>query len=364
VGLKPLALTSCAALVVAGCSIEPGTVVSEQGPVSSAPSSELSSFGVFRSRYEQLLSDQTSSEKAFAVVEAGTQLEYQLCSSFFTSAGRQQQILLFSKDLVTFVATAAAGALGAAHASPAAIAWIGLGGAGAITAANIYARNYLFSEDNVEAVQDLTLRAVGAARDASLSNDRRNAYTFSSAISTIMDVQSVCEVQHIINLSRDAIKNGAIAVSTNDNLNSTITLAAKVDLGRVVKGGIPLTDTELTALYWLYGSNQSPTSSDEKKRAAAALSNLTPAPLLASGDPNPAFKQSGQVTGILAGLPASLADQLRAAIQENLRVTQGGPNPAGVPLRLRAAPAAAFLAPLPSGGESPGRISVRIQQLP
>ena len=337
--------------------------MSEQGPVSSALSTEQSSFGVFRIRYEQLLSDQASSEKAFAVVEAGTQLEYQLCSSFFAAAGRQQQILLFSKDLVSFVATAAAGALGAARASPAAIAWIGLGGAGAITAANIYARNYLFSEDNVEAVQDLTLRAVGTARDVALSSARRSAYTFPSAISTIMDVQSICEVQHIINLSRDAIKNGAVSVSTNDSLSSSITLAAEVNLGREVKEGTPLTDIELAALYWIYRSNQPPANSDEKKKAAAALSNLTPSPLLASGKVNSAFKRSGQVTGILAGLPVSITDQLQVAIQKNLRGTQGGPTPATVPLRLGAPAGAMFLPPLLSGGGSPGRISVRIQPL-
>ena len=68
--------------------------------------------------------------------------------------------------------------------------------------------NFLFSEDNVEAVQDLTLFVRSALRVTPLVLERRTAYTFTSAISTIMDVQSICEVQHILNLSRDAIKNG------------------------------------------------------------------------------------------------------------------------------------------------------------
>ena len=73
-------------------------------------------------------------------MEAGTELEYQLCSSFFASPGQQQQVLLFSKDLIALIATATAGALGAARVSPSAIAWIGLGGAATVTGINIYAR--------------------------------------------------------------------------------------------------------------------------------------------------------------------------------------------------------------------------------
>lgn len=336
-----------AAVALAGCSVEPGRVVTEEGPVSSAAGTDKSSFGVFRERYDALIGDQGSSEKAFGLVEAGTQLQYQLCSSFFASAGRQQQALLFSKDLITFVATAAAGALGAARASPASIAWIGLGGAGAVTGINVYARNYLFSEDNVEAVQDLTLRALGAARDAALAPERRNVYTLSSAISTIMDVQSVCEVQHIINLSRDAIKNGTIAVSTDQNLNNSLAFSFEASLGNIVKGGVALTYNELAGLYWLFRSNHPPASAEQKRRAAAALAGLAPPPLLATGDTNAAWKQSARVSNILATIPAALADTLETSAQANSAGSRD------------AAPAAPDAVRALAG--SPGRISVRIQ---
>ena len=336
--------------VLAGCSVQPGMVVDEQGPVSSAPGTEKSSFGVFRAQYDALIADPGSMPRAYALVEAGTELEYQLCSSFFASAGRQQQVLLFSKDLITFIATAASGALGAARVSPAAIAWIGLGGAAAVTGINIYARNFLFSEDNVEAVQDLTLRALGAARDAALAPERRNAYTFPSAISTIMDVQSICEVQHITNLSRDAIKNGSVTVSTTDQaLNASLTFSLELSLGNITKGGVALTYNELVALYWLFRSNQPPSGADQRVRVAATLAALTPRPLLASGDSNPAFKQAAQVSNILATITPALADKLEASAQASTAGARDVPAAAtGAPGLFRAA------------ARPPGRISVGI----
>lgn len=360
--MKSLAVASLAALTLSGCTVEPGLVVNEHGPISAAPASELSSLGIFKSRYERLVEDQASSEKAFAVVEAGTQLEYQLCSSFFRSAGLQQQELLFSKELITFIATAATGVLGAARASPSAIAWIGLGGASAVTGANIYTRNYLFSEDNVEAVQDLTLRAVGAARDAALAEDRRDSYNYSSAISTVMDVQSVCEVQHIINLARDAIKNGNIIVSSHDSKSNTAANTLRDRLGIMTKGGAALTDDELIALYGVFSSSRPPATGSDRKIAAAALSALTPPPLLQNGDVNPAFKQASQVTNLLASFPADLVAQLQAAVEKNLSGAPGAPKPLAVPFRLSAPIGDALLPPLSRSGLPPGRISVRVRQ--
>jgi hypothetical protein len=349
-----------AVLQFTACAVEPSTVVTESGPVSSAPETESSSFGVFRKRYEDLVKDQASPEKAFAVVEAGTQLEYQLCSSFFLTAGRQQQVLLFSKNLIAFLAATAAGALGAAHADPSAIAWIGLGGAGAVTAANIYARNFLFSEDNVEAVQSLTLRALALARDAALAVDRRSSYTFPSAISTIMDVQAICEVQHIINLSRDAIKNGITTVSTTE-IASSLGSLAEISLGGAVKGNVPLNLSELVALYWVFRSPTPPLGTEQFKRAAADLAALTPPPLLPNGSVNPTFKKGQEVATILAGLPAAVTNQLQAAIQTELGRRSGGTNA----ISLSSQRSARLLRLEPTGflPSTPGRISVGIQPL-
>lgn len=97
--MKRKASALMALTALAGCSVEPETVVDARGPVASAPATDKSSFGVFQARYSDLVVDPNSPQKAYAVVEAGTELEYQLCSSFFASAGRQQQVLLFSKGL-------------------------------------------------------------------------------------------------------------------------------------------------------------------------------------------------------------------------------------------------------------------------
>jgi hypothetical protein len=106
--------------------------------------------------------------------------------------------------VIGVVGTIATGVLGATHASPAATAWLGLGSAAALSTISIYARNFLFSEDNVQAVQNLTLTAMSAATDAALS-PKRNPYDFLTAVQAIMDVQSVCEVQNILSLVRQSL---------------------------------------------------------------------------------------------------------------------------------------------------------------
>jgi hypothetical protein len=163
-----------------------------------------------------------------------------------------------------------------------------------------------------------------------------------------MDVQSICQVQHILNLSRDAIKNGAVTVSTDQAFNLSLATSLEVSLGNITKNGVALTINELAALYWLFRSDQPPSSPDQRKKAAAALSALTPPPLLASGDTNPAFKQVARVSSILATIPPALASKLDATVQAGAS-------------GARAAPVAEPGAPgVASAVRPPGRISVGI----
>jgi hypothetical protein len=173
----PLHLSLCILLFLVACTANaPKIVLSERG-VSNSGTSGPSTINLFSQHYQILyykfmgivpptsVSSDTSqggSVTPVLLTAEGASLAYQLCSSFFKKAGTEQQYLLFSRDVIGVIGTLATGILGATHASPEATAWVGIGSGAALSGISIYTRNFLFSEDNVQAVQDLTLKAMTA----------------------------------------------------------------------------------------------------------------------------------------------------------------------------------------------------------
>ena len=197
--------------LIAGCTAyQPKIVVDENGPqYPNAPGS----FALFNKHYHDLYLVQFQDnpnntdlihEKSENLVREGTALSYQLCQSFFKRAGTEQQWLLFGRDVIGVVGTLATGILGASRASQAATGWVGIGSGAALSGISIYSRNFLFSEDNVAAVQNLTLKAMSDATDKALAAGRTHPDLF-SAVNDIMQVQAVCEVQNILLLVRQSI---------------------------------------------------------------------------------------------------------------------------------------------------------------
>lgn len=116
--------------------------------------------------------------------------------------------------MIGVLGTLGTGILGAARSSPAAIAGIGLSSGTLLSGISTYSRNFLFSEDNVQAVQDLTLKAMTAQTTASLARAGATTdYSFFDAVKDIMDIQAICEVQKILSLVRNSIQQ-AKPVST------------------------------------------------------------------------------------------------------------------------------------------------------
>ena len=110
-------------MTVAGCAVHgPNQVVTPTGPVDSASSGTVAAF---KSAYDKAVQSDSASD-AYQMVRVGSELEYQLCSSFFRSAGKEQQWLLFGKDALATIGTLTAGVLGAASASSTSIAWVAI----------------------------------------------------------------------------------------------------------------------------------------------------------------------------------------------------------------------------------------------
>jgi len=214
-------LTALLIASLAACTANrPKIVVDENGP--QYPNG-TGSFAIFQQHYQYLYTLQSSANpdpaqiraSANALVREGSSLAYQLCGSFFKTAGTEQQYLLFGRDVIGVAGTLATGILGATNAGSAAIGAVGIGSGAALSAISIYARNFLFSEDNVQAVQNLTLNAMSAATATALE---RTDYDFFTAVQAIMDIQSVCEVQSILALVRQSINQAKPqVVSVNNN---------------------------------------------------------------------------------------------------------------------------------------------------
>lgn len=225
-------------LLVACTANRPRIVLNEDGLYTK---SDSGSFAAFTARYDALrnaakegIVDSTkapTAAQATALVKSGTAIAYELCSSFFRTAGTEQQYLLFSRDVVAIVGTLATGVLGATNAGAAATGWVGVGSGAALSGISIYSRNFLFSEDNVQAVQNLVLGAMSEATARALE---RNNYDFDTAVVAIMDVQSVCEVQHILSLVRQSI-NAAQPKATVSPDGARI----RVDVPVQVVAGVP-----------------------------------------------------------------------------------------------------------------------------
>jgi len=219
--------------LIGGCAAYAPKIVLDQNGVANQRTSTSSSINVFNTQFQSLyertlpisrsdsLVESSVATKPASIVDTnpkpsaeelrqltrnGASLAYQFCSSFFKRAGTEQQYLLFSRDVIGVLGTLATGVLGATRGSPAATAWVGIGSGAALSGISIYSRNFLFSEDNVQSVQDLTLKAMTAQTDASLQRAALNQnYALLDSVQDIMDIQSVCEVQKILSLVKQSI---------------------------------------------------------------------------------------------------------------------------------------------------------------
>lgn len=342
------------ALGVTGCGFEgPSPIVSATGLPGQTIGGSTELFRkAFDESYKSALTSTPDPKLAANMVKIGAELQYQLCRDFFRGAGKEQQWLLFGKDFLAVAGTITTGVLGAVSVAAGgvgnatAIAWVGLGTAAGVSGINLYARNFLFSEDNVGAVSTLTLEALNAARQTALSEERMAAYDFSSAISTLIDIQSQCEVQNILNLVRKSL--GVARPYAVPDFATAVGGVAVAKVSELVNGGFPVTSDQLRDLYWLLmlAPTENETIALRKK-----LSALKTPP---TGNSNDAFSgRTEDVKQALRGLPASLIDEFVKSVQKAREPAPSGA-PAAAPLRLMPLP------PLPKSSPL-GRIRIDVK---
>ncbi|MBN9091420.1 MAG: hypothetical protein J0J01_31260 [Reyranella sp.] len=332
--MNPILRACALALGLSGCSLMgPSYLVNPNGLSRGVAGGTDGTVYVFGRAFKDSRDDHLNITKAADMVKVGVELEYQLCADFFRTGGKDQQWLLFGKDFLAVAGTLTTGILGAVGAATgganaSAIAWTGLAAAGGVSFINLYARNFLFSEDNIQAVQDLTLKAVDAARREALSDARLATYSFATAITALTDVQSQCEVQNILVLVRKSL-NLARPYSVPD-IGTATTQSVQASLGGWINGGVPVTDAELQALYWLFRFRPEPTA-QQKTEIYNQLGALFIPPLKNNGENPEFFNKAYNLRSILGALPLATAQEIETRIQAVVTASagsrQGGPVP-------------------------------------
>jgi hypothetical protein len=149
---------------------------------------------------------------ALRMARIGFSLADSYCQQFFRSEGDNQTYLNVASDAWTILGTAATGAVGLATKSGTAAGALGLVTAAGKSGIDLYAKNFLFGADNIDAVRTLVLDALGQDTKANIpvTDDKYQGWRFEYAMSKIQDHQMICQPARIRDLSVQAIKAGTV----------------------------------------------------------------------------------------------------------------------------------------------------------
>jgi hypothetical protein len=201
------------------------------------------------------------------------------CRDYFRQEGQFQQVLYFTRDTANVLAPIAAGALALAKESTNTVAILTLSTTATAGLISTIAADFLFNASNIDDVQTLVMTDLSTHEDSVNQNAKSNpnAVTFDWVVQQLADHQNHCLPAHILAISRQAIRNGAIqpynegattaGISGQPSPQSVQTLEAS--LAKII--GATVNDNETAALYWLV---EKPDSSKFFKEISAILQPL------------------------------------------------------------------------------------------
>ncbi len=195
------------------------------------------------------------------MLNTGFTLVYTKCSDFFYSSGKDQTRLMTFKDAVASLGTLAVGALALVDFKKDndrndILAVVGLGTSATMAGIDIYTQRFLFGADNVDAVRELTLRALN---DQQREITRVTSFSYDDVIKNLLDVQATCTPRRIAILAGNAIKQGQVQAAiplapSPAEPKSLITVADQALLARVAETlnlQRALSADEELGLFWL-----------------------------------------------------------------------------------------------------------------
>ena len=372
----------CAVAALTGCTSP--IVLEATGPNRDLPKGL---FAAFANAYDTGMQSRRA-EDALQILDTGFALVDVNCEDFFRSEGQLQTTLNVIRDATALVGSIAAGALAALHTSQDAAAIVSLtvaGVSGGITVSNA---NFLFGTDNIDAVRELTQKALASHSDTVIAYARSNPneVTVTWALKQVAQHQSLCRPAHILSITRSAIRNGTVtaydqgtggAVGVVDVPATVIdafrtTLAANLGVG-------DLTEQQAAALYWFVSANATADRYPFLAAQLKALADKSPfdsSNRLKSGWPRSAVRDVFRaadvrvriwlrqiVTGWMAsasgsGAPAASAPGLTLAPRMSGPLPPAPPPVAAAPPPVAAGPSDAIPPRLPSA--LPSSIGVRV----
>lgn len=249
--VRQAGVVGCACALLAGCaSAGAGPIINRYGPVDNTATTGAALR--FKTSADLAVKAGSTTELRRAMLDDGFALISASCSDFFESSGRRQSWVITSKDAINVLSTLATGAVALRNGSDDTVAAIAFGSSAAYAGLDLYTRNYLFGVENIDAVRELTMRAIDTHQTAVAA---KGPETYTEVLQALLDDQNYCAPRKIASQVREAIKGGKLDPYSSSNGEGSV--AAQGDaqvmrqIGRLLGLPGPLSSDQAGALWWL-----------------------------------------------------------------------------------------------------------------
>lgn len=210
----------CSAFALSGCYSMQGSerVLNRDGRLTT----EVPTGSIFRNDFERnykqrASGEQVSDEQANLVLLSGFGHIYSYCDSYFDTMALQQRRSKIGRDAIAPISALITGVIAfqSFESNPGRkedlLAALGLATSATSSYLDIYDQHLLFGADNIGSVETLTRNALTEHSKRVLSFDNM---TFDAATRHLLDNQAICSPQHILTLTREAIREGKVVART------------------------------------------------------------------------------------------------------------------------------------------------------
>lgn len=160
------------------------------------------------------------------MMSSGFSHVYSYCDSYFDVMGAQQRKSRITRDAIAPLSAVITGVIALQNfgddssTAQDLLAAVGLVTAASSSVLDIYDEHMLFGAENIGAVETLTKAALSAH---SVAVKKKSAVSYDAAVRHLLDNQSICSPQHILTLTREAIKEGKVVASSSTGEASELT---------------------------------------------------------------------------------------------------------------------------------------------
>ena len=245
------------AMAVAGC----GTVAGPEpiiGPMGLPPApagvTDASLITDFQTKAKAAAGNGAQTAQLQAFMRSGFALTYANCNSYFTRQGQHQTSARVGRDLMAPFVTLITGVIALdtfkhPEERDNLLSALSLGAAFATSGLDSYEEHFLFGAENIDAVRDLTEKALAKHASETL---KLETGSFGQAVVHIIDNQTVCTPAHILALTREAIAEGRVQGRVTGTAQERRDRDIERALGRKLNPPSALATEELFALWWLF----------------------------------------------------------------------------------------------------------------